>query len=161
MALPRPFIAGMALAATLIALDQATKTWLKSLLLDPPRTIEVTSFFTLLPAWNRGVSFSLFADHDGWGAYVFTGLAVVVSIVLARWMWRGGEPHLIAALGCIIGGALGNAIDRVRDGAVFDFLYFHYGAYGFPAFNVADSAITVGVVLLLWDSLFVRRESAK
>lgn len=161
MVIPRSVRLGLAVAVLVIAADQLVKAWMMALLLDPAHLVEVTSFFSLAPAMNHGVAFSLFGGNSGWGQIVFTGLAVVVSAVLVRWLWSTGRWVLIVSLGMIIGGALGNAVDRVRHGAVFDFLYFHAGSYDFPAFNLADSAISVGVALLVLDSLFAKPETAK
>ncbi len=154
-------LAGLAIAVLVIAADQLVKAWMMALLLDPMRILTVTDFFALAPAMNRGVAFSFFGENSGWGSVVFSALALIVSAILVRWLTQTGRVVMIIALGLIIGGALGNAIDRLRHGAVFDFLYFHAGAYSFPAFNLADSAISVGVALLLLDSLFAKRETAK
>jgi signal peptidase II len=154
-------LAGLAIAVLVIAADQLVKAWMMALLLDPMRILTVTDFFALAPAMNRGVAFSFFGENSGWGSVVFSALALIVSAILVRWLTQTRRIVMIIALGLIIGGALGNAIDRLRHGAVFDFLYFHAGAYSFPAFNLADSAISVGVALLLLDSLFAKRETAK
>ncbi len=117
--------------------------------------IEVTSFFNLVLVWNQGVSFGLFQGNDSdVQRWVLTGIAVAVAGLLAWWLWRGGLDRLQRwSFRLIIAGALGNAIDRVRYGAVVDFLDFHYAGWHWPAFNVADSAIVVGAVLLLADGL--------
>lgn len=158
---PRNFLAGGILAVLVIAADQLVKAWLKVVLLNPTHIVPITGFFSLVPAENRGIGFSLFGTNSGWGSWVFSGLALVVSVIMLRWLWSVARLWLVLALGLIIGGALGNMIDRLRFGAVFDFLYFHAGAYSFPAFNLADSAISVGVGLMLLDSLFSKRETAK
>jgi len=144
---------GLALALGVIALDQATKAWMLGLVFDPPRRIPVTSFFNLVPVWNRGISFGMFNDLASWGPIILTALALAVSGVLIAWLWRATHRLLGLALGLIIGGAIGNVIDRIRYGAVVDFLDFHALGYHWPAFNVADAAITVGVFLMLFDSL--------
>lgn len=118
----------------------------------PP--IELTSFFNLVMVWNRGVSFGLFSNHDGEGAVYLTLLALVLSLMLGVWLWRCQDRFVSIALGLVIGGALGNALDRVRFGAVADFFDFHVSGWHYPAFNIADSAIFIGVCLLLWDSFF-------
>jgi signal peptidase II len=122
------------------------------------RFVPVTDFFNLVVVWNRGVSFGLFAGHDDMIRWALSGLAIVVSVVLAVWLFRTRDCLVALGLGCVIGGALGNVVDRVRFGAVFDFLDFHAFGYHWPAFNVADSGIFVGVAALLVDGLFRRRE---
>ena len=141
-----------ALAATIIVLDQLSKWWVLSVHRLPERiSTEVLPVFSLTMVWNRGVSFGLFQAED-WGRWLLAGFSAVVAIALAVWA-RKVERRLTAlALGLVIGGAIGNLIDRVRFGAVADFLDFT--RLGFPwVFNVADSAITVGVIVLLLDSL--------
>ena len=150
---PRSLATGTLLAALIIALDQATKHWMMGLLLEPLRGVEVTGFFHLVPVWNRGVSFGILSSRDGSTAWLLGGLAVAVSIGLAVWLARAERPLLTVSLGLVIGGALGNVVDRARFGAVFDFLDFHVAGWHWPAFNLADSAITVGVGLLLLDGL--------
>ena len=111
-------------------------------------------------AWNRGVSFGMGNNSGGWNVVVFTAVAAVVGGMLVAWMARTSNRLILVALGLVVGGAIGNVIDRVRFGAVVDFLYVHIGAFDWwPAFNVADSAICVGAGLLIFDSLFGGRES--
>ena len=143
---------GLALAVLVVALDQASKAWMMALL-DPPRMVPLTGFFDLIPVWNRGVSFGILASHGGSTAWLLSGLAVAVAIGLIIWLGRAERQLLALGLGFVIGGALGNVIDRSRFGAVFDFLDFHAAGWHFPAFNLADSAITLGVGLLLLDGL--------
>jgi signal peptidase II len=152
---------GLTLAALVIVLDQLLKWWIVTAVMDPPREIEVTSFFNLVMAWNRGISFSLFRSDWAAGPYVWAGLAVAVAIGLGWWLGRVRHALTATALGLVIGGALGNAIDRLRLGAVADFLDFHWQGYHWPAFNLADSAISVGIVLLVVPGLFGGREGVK
>ena len=144
---------GLALALVVILADQATKAWMMGLLIDPPRVVGLTGFFSLVPVWNRGVSFGILAAHDGSTAWLLSGVALVVAVGLVGWLSRVERALLALSLGLVIGGALGNVIDRGRFGAVFDFLDFHVASWHWPAFNLADSAITVGVALLLLDGL--------
>lgn len=144
---------GFALAALVVVLDQIGKWWVLDVIFDPPRTIPLTPFLNLVPVWNRGVSFGLFSAAPGWLPWLLAGFAVVIAAALAIWMLRVRDRLLATGLGLVIGGALGNVIDRFRFGAVVDFLDFHAASYHWPAFNVADSAITVGVGLLLLDAL--------
>ena len=144
---------GLALAAAAIILDQLTKWLAYDALWNPPQRLVVTGFFWLTPVENRGVSFGLFQADGGFGRWAIVIFAVVVSIGLGVWLWRSKRRWLAGALGLVIGGALGNVIDRVRFGWVIDFIDVHAGGYHWPAFNVADSAIVVGIAMLLLDSL--------
>lgn len=154
---------GLAVAAAVIVLDQATKLFILSVVMAPPRVIEVTPFFNLVLVWNRGVSFGLFSAQSPWIPWILTAVALVITVVLLVWLRRVETRLMGAALGLVIGGAIGNVIDRVFQSrhAVIDFLDFYVGSYHWPAFNVADSAITVGVALLLIDSLIVSRDTPK
>jgi signal peptidase II len=149
---------GFGVAALTLVLDQITKWWIVGKVMDPPRAIEVAPFFNLVMVWNRGITFGLFGDAH-WGRWAFAALALAIVVVLITWLIRAGRRWVAAALGLIIGGAIGNVIDRVRWGAVADFLDFHVAGWHWPAFNVADSAIVVGVGLLLLDALFGRKDS--
>lgn len=149
-ALTRRFFGWLELAALVIGLDQLTK-WLVLSKLEFGEAIPVTGFFQLVLVYNPGAAFSFLADHSGWQRWFFVILALGVCgwlLTLLRQHQR--EKLLPLAFSLLIGGALGNVIDRLVHGAVVDFLYFHIGRYGWPAFNVADSAITVGVALMLW-----------
>ena len=143
------------LSALVVMLDQATKA-LAELYLDPYRATNLLPFFDLRLAYNRGAAFSFLSEAGGWQRIFFIVLTVVVLVFLLHWLWRlKGDQRLVpAGLSLVIGGAVGNLVDRVATGAVVDFLDFYYQSWHWPAFNVADSAITVGVVLLLVDSLF-------
>lgn len=143
----------LAVAGLVIILDQASKAWLTARF-ALGESVPVTSFFNLVFVFNPGASFSFLADAGGWQRWFFVVLALAISAWLLGMLRRhAGERLLPAALAMVLGGALGNVIDRVRFGAVVDFLDFHAIGMHFPAFNVADSAITVGVALMLWHQL--------
>jgi signal peptidase II len=152
---------GLSLAALVVLLDQLSKWWIRAVVMDPPREIVVTPYFSLVMAWNRGISFSLFRSDWALGPYLWAGLAAAVAVALGWWLGRVHHRLAACGIGLVIGGALGNAIDRLRLGAVADFLDFHWQAYHWPAFNLADSAITVGIVLLVAPGLFAAREGVK
>ena len=137
------------LVAAVIVLDQASKQWvLESFRLHETRA--VTGFFNLVLVFNPGAAFSFLAGAGGWQKWFFLGLALAISSWLLALLRRhAGERLQPLALSLIIAGALGNAIDRLRFDAVLDFLDFHVAGYHWPAFNVADSAISVGVALML------------
>ena len=147
------------LVLAVVAADFLTKRWIEGLLL-PGQRIEVTGFFNLVLAYNPGAAFSLLADEPGWQHLFFVGLAVLASVVIVWLLGRHRDEGLFClGLGLILGGAVGNLIDRLQIGAVVDFLSFHAGGWYWPAFNVADSAITVGAVLVIVDSLRASRVS--
>jgi signal peptidase II len=141
----------LALSAFIIAADQATKAWIMSLF-RLGESLVVTSWFDLVFVFNPGAAFSFLRDAGGWQRWFFLVLALGVSAWIVVMLRRHARETLMAfSLALVLGGALGNVIDRIRLGAVVDFLSFHLADYYWPAFNVADSAITVGVVLLLWQ----------
>jgi signal peptidase II len=148
------------MAAGVAVADQLVKWWAMETLIAAPRGIEVLPVFNLVLVWNRGISFGMF----GGGAlppWLLAAFAGAVAIAMGVWLMRAEGRWLALALGLIIGGAVGNIVDRLRFGAVADFLDFHIGAYHWPAFNLADASITVGVALLLIDALLIRRERHK
>lgn len=162
---------GLILAALIIVFDQLTKWWVVEKLMRPegvldtpfysPTRLEILPVFDLVMAWNRGVSFGIFNNDGRWNAIGLSVLSVAISIGLLAWM-RNAHSRLVAlALGGIVGGALGNVVDRIRWGAVADFLDVHVMGYHWPAFNLADSAISVGAVLLVLDALFTKSSSTK
>jgi signal peptidase II len=152
---PRTLVGGLLLAAVVVGLDQLTKAWMMGLLLDPPRVVALTGFMALVPVWNRGVSFGILASHDGSTVWLLSGIALVVVAGLIVWLARADRTVLALGLALVIGGALGNVVDRGRYGRVFDFLDLHVAGWHWPAFNLADSAITIGVGLLLLDGIMV------
>lgn len=152
------FRLALPVAAVALLADQLSKWWILSLVMVPPHDIVVTSFFTVVLAWNKGISFSQLVSVHPW---VLSGLALSIVAGLMVWLSRLRRPWPAAALALIIGGAIGNVVDRLRFGAVVDFLYFHWREWGWPAFNLADGAISIGVVMLLIDGLFGPAEKAK
>ena len=153
---------GLTIAAAIILADQASKWWIVTAVMNPPRVITLTPFFDIVMGWNRGISFGLFNEHADWNRWVLPAVAVVIVAVLLAWLWREAERYTAIALGTIIGGALGNMIDRfIHDGAVADFIQLHAGGYYWPAFNLADSAISIGAAMLVWHALFGRSERTK
>ena len=143
----------LALSALVIVLDLATKAWVSSAF-RYGEVREVTPFFNLVLVHNTGAAFSFLADAGGWQRWFFALVSVVISAVIVAMLRRHDGSRLAAvALALVLGGALGNLWDRLTLGHVVDFVQLHAGGYYWPAFNVADSAICVGVALLLWDSL--------
>jgi signal peptidase II len=145
---------GIGLAIAVLALDQASKWWIVHHIMAAPKVIQVTSFFNLVLGYNRGVSFGMFGSGEEFGRWALVALALAIVTALTVWLVRAEKPLLAAALGMIIGGAVGNVLDRARLGGVVDFLDFHAFGYHWPAFNVADTGITVGAALLIFDSIF-------
>ena len=145
------------LALAVIVLDQYTKG-LASNLLDYGRPEPVFSWFNLTLQHNTGAAFSFLSDAGGWQRYFFSAVAVIISIALVIWLLRlsPGQWLLALSLGLILGGAVGNLWDRVAQGYVVDFISVHYGGWYIPAFNIADSAITVGAACMLLDGFLTR-----
>ena len=142
------------LSALIIVLDQITKV-IANTYMALHETIELAPFINLTLAYNEGAAFSFLSDAGGWQRWFFTVLAVTVSAVLVVWLRRlpPSEKFVAVALALILGGAIGNVIDRVYLGYVIDFIDVYYAQAHWPAFNVADSAISVGAVMLIWDAL--------
>ena len=151
---------GLVIGAAVAVIDQLVKWWIVDWLAEPPGFVEVLPFFNLVMVWNRGVSFGLLGDA-GLAPYLMAGIAGLVVIGLVIWLARVAQRLLAGSIGLIIGGALGNIVDRLRFGAVADFVDLHAGGYHWPAFNVADAAITVGVAVMLIDSLLNRHGEPK
>jgi signal peptidase II len=144
------------LAAVVIVADQFTKSLIVASF-TRGETLPVTGFMSLVLAYNSGAAFSFLAGAPGWQRWFFATIAILASAFLVFMLKRGGSRMLCAGLALILGGALGNLWDRIAIGKVVDFLLFHYGGWSWPAFNVADSAITVGAALLILDSFRQRR----
>ena len=145
---------GFVVAAGALALDQATKLFgLFSLDLPLTEPIRLTPFLDLVAHWNRGISYGLFQQTSEAGRWLLLAISGVASVVLGIWIARARTRLLAASLGLILGGAVGNAADRIAYGAVFDFIHFHVGAWSWYVFNIADAAIVAGVIGLVYDSL--------
>ncbi len=153
-------VIGLALAAITIVVDQVVKISLIALLTDPDRMIALTGFFNLVYVKNFGVSFGLFNAGSTAGPWILSALSVAVAGGLVVWLRRVESHWLGAAIGLIIGGAIGNAIDRIRLGSVADFFDFYAFGYHWWAFNVADAAIVGGVAFIVLDGLLSRREQS-
>jgi signal peptidase II len=143
----------LVLAGCLLIADQLTKLWFDSSLRYGER-VQVLPFFDFTLLYNRGAAFSFLADQPGWQRYFFAGVSLLASLLII-WMLKrhSGQRLFCWAMTLILGGALGNLIDRIAYGHVIDFLDFHVGSLHWPAFNVADSAITLGAVLFILDEL--------
>ncbi|PLX60084.1 signal peptidase II [Sedimenticola selenatireducens] len=149
------------LSLVIVALDQVSKQLVESSLMVY-ETIPLLPFFNLTLAYNEGAAFSFLSDQGGWQRWFFALVAAVVVIVLVVWLSRLKHERLLAvSLSLVIGGALGNLLDRLLIGHVIDFLDFFYHTYHWPAFNVADIAITLGVVLMFVDALVGRKVDSK
>lgn len=147
-----------ALSAAIIVADQLAKWAVLGYFAGREPRVEVTGFLNLVLVCNKGAAFSFLASAAGWQTPLFTGFALVASAVVSVLIVKNpGKRLFCGALALVLAGALGNAIDRVRIGCVVDFLDFHAAGWHWPAFNVADSAITVGAVLLILES-FLGRE---
>jgi signal peptidase II len=145
---------GLLVAGFILVGDQVTKVWAEhALVLYAP--VEITSFFNLTLVYNPGAAFSFLASAGGWQRWALSLFAAAISLVIVIWLARipRSATLTVVALGLVLGGAVGNLIDRFRVGMVVDFLDFHYAGLHWPAFNVADAAITVGAVLLVIATL--------
>ena len=153
---------GLATAVVVVVLDQLSKAAVLGHFAGRGfgEHETVTSFFNLVLTYNRGISFGLFNGGTGFNAAVFSLAAAVIVGMLIVWLRRASSPLLGLAIGLVIGGAVGNVIDRLRLGAVVDFLDFHIGSAHWPAFNLADSAICIGVAAMLLDGFFLRRDAS-
>ena len=149
---------GLMTALVAFVLDQASKMLVFSFLANSRLVFELTPFFNLVMAWNTGVSFSMFDNLGGAGVYVLSAFSLIVVGFLLYWLRDEKSLLIQMALGMIIGGAIGNVADRVRMGAVFDFLDIHAFGYHWPAFNLADSFICIGAALVIGNGLFFNKE---
>jgi len=143
----------LCLSVLVLIIDQASKYYFENRLDLYEQIVIIPDYFSWMLAYNTGAAFSFLADSSGWQRWFFALIAVVVSGVLVVWLKRlgPGETWLAIALALVLGGALGNLYDRVAIGHVIDFIFVHWKEHGFPAFNFADSAITVGAIMLALD----------
>lgn len=147
------------LALVVLLLDLGSKAAVEANL-HPGQVIPLTSFFNLVLTYNPGAAFSFLSDAAGWQRWLFSAIAVAASVLIVHLLRKHvAETLFCVALALILGGALGNLWDRLRLGEVVDFVQLHYAAYYWPAFNLADSAITVGAALIVWDSLRTRKKA--
>ena len=155
----RLLLAGLA-ALIVFAADQVSKWYVLDVLDLPDRgTIALLPVFNLTMVWNQGVTFGLLGAGGGAGPFLLAGGALLVVAALLVWLWRSGSPPVAAALGAVAGGALGNVADRLRFGAVVDFLHAHWGGWSWYVFNVADAAIVCGVLALVLEGLLPDRHT--
>jgi signal peptidase II len=144
---------GLAIVVIVFALDQASKLWLLFAVgLAENGPFAVLPFMDIVLAWNRGISYGLFQQYSDLGRWGLVAISFIAAIWLGRWMWREPRRLTVVALALIIGGALGNGVDRAVYGAVVDFVHLHWGRFSWYIFNVADAAIVVGVTALLYES---------
>jgi len=145
------------LSAVIVAADQLTK-YIAVQFLAAGKVVTVTPFFNLVLVYNSGAAFSILSDAAGWQRGLFVAIALIASAWIVYLLRKYPQQYWFAlALALVLAGAVGNVIDRILIGAVIDFLDFHALGYHWPAFNVADSAITCGAALLIWDALRPRR----
>jgi signal peptidase II len=146
-------LAWLWLSLLVLVVDQASKYYFEHRLDLYEQIVVIPDYFSWMLAYNTGAAFSFLADSSGWQRWLFALIAIVVSVVLVVWLKRLGrdDTWLAIALALVLGGALGNLYDRVVIGHVIDFIFVHWKEHGFPAFNVADSAITVGAIMLALD----------
>ncbi len=154
----KPRLAGLLLGAAVLLADQTSKYWVLH-----NATLTDGNFLTLLPVlnfvlvWNHGVTFGMFTSFGAAGKFILAALALAVIAGLIVWLWRAGRWLPSLAIGAIAGGAVGNVLDRLRHGAVVDFIQAHIGTYSWYVFNIGDAAIVCGVAALMLESL-LRRE---
>ena len=147
------------LSLIILILDQITKTWVSShLSFNQP--INILPHFDLRLLHNTGAAWSILADQGGWQRWFLSGLAIIVSIIIMVWLTRlnSKQRWLACALALILGGALGNVMDRIIYGYVVDFIDIYYQTWHWPAFNIADIAISIGAVMLLIDAIIFKHE---
>lgn len=147
-----PFM-GFILAGAVLCLDQASKWVILNQVMVPPHTVSVTSFLNIILAWNRGISFGLLSSDNPYSVWILATVAFGFSAILMLWIWKAETRVTTVAFGFILGGAIGNLSDRLRFGAVTDFLDFHLYGYHWYTFNIADAAIVGGVALILVEQV--------
>lgn len=153
--------AGLFWALLTLLADQASKLYLLFGYDLPFRQpLSIAPFLTLITEWNRGVSYGMFQQESELGRWILIGVSLLAALGMTVWLTRIKTRLLAISVGLIIGGAIGNAIDRIAYGAVFDFVYFHIGSFSWYVFNVADAAIVAGVVGLLYDSFVLEKKRA-
>jgi len=151
---------GFLVALATLAVDQANKLWLIFVYdIAVHQPIRLTPFFDVVYALNPGISYSLLSTNTAFGRWALFAGTLIATLLIAVWLWRSSSSLIVFALGLIVGGALGNASDRLFYGAVADFYYFHAGGFSWYIFNLADCAIVAGVAILLYDSFVSQPKS--
>lgn len=150
---------GLLFSLAIIVADQISKWLVMAYVLPDGKAVSLTGFLNFVVVWNRGVSFGLFSHGWAGAPWVLSAIAVAIVVLLCLWLTRAKRALTAWSIGAIVGGAIGNVIDRARFGAVYDFVDVHYAGWHWPAFNLADSAISLGVAALLVDSLLFDRQS--
>ena len=152
---------GALVALATLVLDQASKLYFLFVdVLASREPLALAPFLDLIVVWNRGISYGLFQQHTELGRWALVVLSIAAAVGLSVWLRRASTRFLAAALGLIIGGAVGNVVDRIAYGAVFDFIHFHVGSFSWYVFNIADAAIVAGVAGLLYDSFVLEKRRA-
>ncbi len=151
-------ILGLIIATAAFAVDQLSKYCIAKVFAADAAVKSFGAYFNIVEAWNTGVSFSMLNNGGVWGTVLLSIFAICVVLFLLSWLKNEQSKTVQVALGLIIGGALGNVADRIRFGAVYDFLDFHYGTWHWPAFNAADSFICIGAFLIILHSLLTRKK---
>ena len=152
-------ILGLFVALIAFILDQLSKYYVALFVFQNGSPFKVCDYFNIVAAFNKGVSFSMLDGGGTWGRVALIVFALAVVLFLLKWMKDENSSFVRFALGLIVGGAFGNVADRLRLGAVYDFLDFHAGAYHWPAFNVADSFICIGAFLIVLHALLTKKSS--
>lgn len=151
---------GLLTAALVLAADQLSKYWVLNGLDLPDRgRVILLPVLDLTMVWNRGVTFGMLNGLGAWSGPVIAAIALLIVVMLGLWLWRATSAWTAVAIGAVTGGAIGNVLDRLRHGAVVDFIHAHVGAWSWYVFNVADAAIVCGVIALVAES-FLRRETS-
>ncbi|AYN87124.1 signal peptidase II [Commensalibacter melissae] len=146
---------GLGMLFLIFLLDQISKYCILNIVNLPQKgSVPVIPFFNFTMVWNRAITFGMLSQFGSWGSVIFSVSAFVIAASLFIWMIRARKIWVIMSLGAIVGGALGNILDRLRFGAVVDFIHFHVAGWSWYVFNVADSAIVCGVIILLMDAFF-------
>ncbi len=148
---------GLVIAFFVVVADQLSKYFIYDVMTDTGASVVLAPYLNIVSAFNKGVSFSMFNDGGVWGRVVLILVALAIIIFLLFWLKDERSGFVRISLGMIIGGAVGNLLDRLRMGAVYDFLDFHYGIYHWPAFNVADSFICLGAFFIICHVLFYKK----
>lgn len=154
-----PRLFGLATAVVAFVIDQGSKFWLLHVFdIETRQPVHLGPFFDVVMDWNTGISYSLLRADTPPGRVGLLVMTLVATLILGIWLWRTRQVITAAALGLIVGGALGNACDRFTYGAVADFVHFHVGSFSWYVFNLADVAIVAGAALLLYESFFVKQK---